>query len=103
MSRADVIIIDDLIDTGGTLVNSAELCLLRGARSARAVATHAVLSGDAQKRLASEALQSVAFTNTLQRDPETLLKKCEILDVAPLLGEAIRRIHNAESVSSLFI
>ena len=99
----DVIIIDDLIDTGGTLVNSAELCLLRGARSARAVATHAVLSGDAQQRLASEALQSVAFTNTLQRDPETLLKKCEILDVAPLLGEAIRRIHNAESVSSLFI
>lgn len=103
VAEKDVVIIDDLIDTAGTLANAAELCLEHGARSVRAVATHGVLSGEAIRRLEASPLQDVAITNSLRHDPATLPKKFKILDVAPLLGEAIRRIHNAESVSSLFI
>ena len=99
----NVVIIDDLIDTAGTLANAVNLCMERGAKSVRALATHALLSGDALSRLQNAPLESVAFTNTLAWDGEPLPGNFEILDVAPLLGEAIRRIHNAESVSSLFI
>lgn len=99
----DVIIVDDLIDTAGTLANAARLCMARGARSVRAAATHGLLSGEARQRLEESPLETVAITNTLDRGGADLPPKIEILDVAPLLGEAIRRIHNAESVSSLFI
>jgi ribose-phosphate pyrophosphokinase len=99
----DVIIVDDLIDTAGTLANAAELCMARGARSVRAAATHGLLSGQARQRLEASPLETVAITNTLDQAGGPLPAKFEILDVAPLLGEAIRRIHNAESVSSLFI
>jgi ribose-phosphate pyrophosphokinase len=98
-----VVIIDDLIDTAGTLVNAVELCRERGAKSVRAVATHALLSGEARSRLENSSIEGVAFTNTLDWSREVLPEKFEILDIAPLLGEAIRRIHNAESVSSLFV
>ncbi len=100
---SNVIIIDDMIDTAGTLVNAMELCMERGARSVRAVATHALLSGEALSRLENSPAESVAFTNTLAWDGKPLPGNFEILNVAPLLGEAIRRIHNAESVSSLFV
>jgi len=99
----DVIIVDDLIDTAGTLANAADLCMARGARSVRAAATHGLLSGQARQRLEASPLETVAITNTLDQAGGPLPAKFEILDVAPLLGEAIRRIHNAESVSSLFI
>ncbi|MBM4117856.1 ribose-phosphate pyrophosphokinase [bacterium] len=99
----DVIIVDDLIDTAGTLANAASLCMARGARSVRAAATHGLLSGQARQRLDDSPLEIVAITNTLDRDGAELPARIEILDVAPLLGEAIRRIHNAESVSSLFV
>jgi ribose-phosphate pyrophosphokinase len=99
----DVIIVDDLIDTAGTLANAADLCMARGAHSVRAAATHGLLSGQARARLEASPLETVAITNTLDQPGGPLPAKFEILDVAPLLGEAIRRIHNAESVSSLFI
>ncbi len=99
----DVVIVDDLIDTAGTLANAAELCMARGASSVRAAATHGLLSGQARARLEASPLETVAITNTLNQGGAALPPKFEILDVAPLLGEAIRRIHNAESVSSLFV
>ncbi|MCB1162112.1 MAG: ribose-phosphate pyrophosphokinase [Candidatus Krumholzibacteriia bacterium] len=99
----DVVIVDDLIDTAGTLANAAELCMARGARSVRAAATHGLLSGQAIARLSASPLKDVAITNSLNRENDDLPPSVQILDVAPLLGEAIRRIHNAESVSSLFI
>jgi ribose-phosphate pyrophosphokinase len=99
----NVVIFDDMIDTAGTLVNAAELVKKSGARSVRAVATHALFSGEAISRLDSSVIESVAFTNSLHWDKSELPKKFKILDLAPLLGEAIRRIHNAESVSSLFV
>ncbi|MBN2171896.1 MAG: ribose-phosphate pyrophosphokinase [Candidatus Krumholzibacteriota bacterium] len=98
-----VVIIDDLIDTGGTLVNAADLCMARGARSVRAVASHGLLSGDAVQRLDDSVIDAVGITNSVNQDAGRLPEKFRILDIAPLLGEAIRRIHNAESVSSLFI
>ncbi|MCP4548859.1 MAG: ribose-phosphate pyrophosphokinase [bacterium] len=99
----NVVIFDDMIDTAGTIVNSAQLCLKLGALSVRAVATHGVLSGEAITRLDSSDIATVAITNTLDMAPKNLPEKFKILDVSPLLGEAIRRIHNSESVSSLFI
>ena len=99
----DVIIIDDMIDTAGTLANAAELCMEQGARTVRAAATHGLLSGEAVARLAASPLKEVAISNSLSQGEKDLPGKFKILDVAPLLGEAIRRIHNAESVSSLFI
>ncbi len=99
----DVIIIDDMIDTAGTLANAAELCMEQGARTVRAAATHGLLSGEAVARLSASPLKEVAISNSLNQEDRGLPGKFKILDVAPLLGEAIRRIHNAESVSSLFI
>ncbi len=96
-------ILDDMIDTAGTLVQAAELCDLKGALSVHATATHAVLSGPAKQRIDESPMASLAVTNSLELDASRMPEKCTVLDVAPLLGEAIRRIHNAESVSSLFV
>jgi ribose-phosphate pyrophosphokinase len=98
-----VYILDDMIDTAGTLVQAAQLCADSGALSVNATATHAVLSGPAKKRIDDSPLASLAVTNSLDLDSSRMPDNCTVLDIAPLLAEAIRRIHNAESVSSLFV
>jgi ribose-phosphate pyrophosphokinase len=99
----DCIILDDMIDTAGTLCNAAGALAEAGARRVFAVATHAVLSGPAVERIKSSVLEEVVISDTIPLKPEGhKTGKFKVLSVAPLLGEAIKRIHNGDSVSSLF-
>lgn len=97
------ILYDDMIDTGGTITKAASALKENGAKSVIACATHAVLSGSAIERLSESVLDEVVFSNTIQLPPEKQIDKIRRLSVAQLVGEAIRRIHNEESVSSLFV
>jgi ribose-phosphate pyrophosphokinase len=100
----DCIIVDDLIDTAGTLCNAARAVMDGGAKSVVAVATHGVLSGPAVKRIDESALTEVVVTNSILHSEEARAsKKIKFLSIGRLLGEAIRRIHNSDSVSSLFV
>ncbi len=98
-----VLLLDDMIDTAGTIVQGAQACIDQGARDVMTACTHAVLSGPALERLQASCLSEVVITNTIPlRGKELVCPKLHQLSVAPLLGEAIRRIHEDESVSSLF-
>ena len=100
----DALLLDDMIDTAGIIVQGAQACAENGARRVLAGCTHAVLSGPALQRLNNSVLDEVIVTNSIPlAGKEQDCKKITILSVAPLLGEAIRRIHNEESVSSLFV
>ncbi len=100
----DCVIIDDIIDTAGTLVGSAKALTERGARSVYAAGVHPVLSGPAVERINSSTIEKVLVTDTLSLSEEAARSpKIEQLSVAVLLGEAIRRIHEGASVSSLFV
>lgn len=95
---------DDMIDTAGTIVQTAQTCMDNGALSAWAGSTHAVLSGPALERLQSSCLREVMVTNTIPLNgKDQQCPKLKTLSVAPLLGEAILRIHREESVTSLFV
>jgi ribose-phosphate pyrophosphokinase len=99
----DCIILDDMIDTAGTLCNGAQALTDAGARRVYACATHPVLSGSAIERIAKSVLQEVVVTDTIPlRAGAEQTGKFKVLTVASLLGEAIRRIHAGDSVSSLF-
>jgi ribose-phosphate pyrophosphokinase len=100
----DCIIVDDLIDTAGTLCNAARAVMERGAKRVVAVATHGVLSGPAVQRIVDSPLDEVVVTNSIPLSEEARAsKKIKTVSIARLLGEAIRRIHNSDSVSSLFV
>jgi ribose-phosphate pyrophosphokinase len=99
----DVVIIDDMIDTAGTLIQAAQAIEREGARRVLAAAVHAVLSGPALSRIAGSGLEEVIVTNSVPLPPERRLPSFQVLSVAPLLGEAIRRIHDEESVSTMFV
>ncbi|MGQ9497401.1 MAG: ribose-phosphate diphosphokinase [Desulfotomaculales bacterium] len=96
------VIVDDIIDTAGTIVKAAEALLQFGARAVYVCCTHPVLSGPAVKRLAESPVQEVIVTNTIPVGREKAIDKIKILSVAPLLGEAIIRVHEDLSVSKLF-
>ena len=97
------LLLDDMIDTAGTIVQGAQACADKGARQVWTACTHAVLSGPALERLQQSCLTQVVVTNTIPlRGKDQICTKLHQLSVAPLLGEAIRRIHEDESVSSLF-
>lgn len=100
----DCVIIDDIIDTAGTLVGSAKALTERGARTVFAAGVHPVLSGPAVDRINSSVLEKVMVTDTLSLSEEAAESpRIEQLSLAVLLGEAIRRIHEGASVSSLFV
>jgi ribose-phosphate pyrophosphokinase len=100
----DCVIVDDIIDTAGTLVHSAEALIERGARSVYATGVHPVFSGPAIDRINSSAIERVMVTDTLALSESARnCPKVEQLSLAVLLGEAIRRIHEGASVSSLFV
>jgi ribose-phosphate pyrophosphokinase len=97
------LLLDDMIDTAGTIVQGAQACADKGARRVWAGCTHAVLSGPALERLQASCLTEVVVTDTIPLNgKERRCSKLRVLSVAPLLGEAISRIHEEESVSSLF-
>ncbi len=100
----DAIVVDDMIDTAGTLTNAARALMEAGARTVSACATHAVFSGPAIKRIEESPLKEVIVTDTIPLRPEAkACSKIKQLTVARLLGEAIKRIHHGDSISSLFI
>jgi len=97
----DVILVDDMVDTAGTITKAANLMLENGARSVRAVASHAVMSDPASLRVDQSALTEMIFTDSIP-----YAKKCEkvkVLSVAEMFAEAIRRVCNNESISSLYV
>ncbi len=96
----DVIILDDLIDTAGTITKAANLIKQEGARSVRAFAAHGVLSGPAIERISDSALEEVYFTDSLEPKPGS--DKIKYLTIADTLGEAIKRVYKNQSISSLF-
>lgn len=97
-----VIMIDDIIDTAGTITQGAQALVDRGAKEVYACCTHPVLSGPALDRLEKSVLKEIVVTNTIPLDPEKKIPKIKMLSVAPLLGAAIVRIHEDLSVSKLF-
>jgi ribose-phosphate pyrophosphokinase len=98
----DVIIRDDLIDTGGSIISAAAALRERGAQTIYAACTHALLSGNAVPRIEESELTRLIVSDTIKLGPERQSPKIDVLSVAPLLGEAIHRIHEAKSVSALF-
>jgi ribose-phosphate pyrophosphokinase len=103
VSGRDCILVDDLVDSGGTHCNAADALMKRGALSASAYVTHGVLSGAAVARIASSPIEMMTITDSIQATDE--VKQCDNireLTIAPLLAEAMRRISDESSVSSLF-
>lgn len=99
----DCILVDDMIDTGGTLCKAAEALKERGAKRVFAYATHAVFSGAAVQHLASDAIDEIVVTDTVPLSPEMkALGKVRVLTLSSMLAEAIRRISNEESISAMF-
>lgn len=104
VAGSNTLIVDDIIDTAGTLNKTVEALKSKGAQRVLAAGVHGVLSGPAIQRIAASPLESVLITNTTPvEDKLARLSKLKALSVAPLLGEAIRRIHENSSVSSLFV
>ena len=95
------IMLDDMIDTAGTMLEGAKLIMERGAVEVHCAATHAVLSAPAYERLEHEIIKSVVLTNSIPIPPEKRLDKMEVLSLAPLLAEAIANIHRDASVSTI--
>ena len=99
-----VVILDDMVDTAGTLCKAADALKEQGAKEVHGCATHPVLSGPAIERLEASSLETLVVTNTIPLSEKAKkLEKIKVLSVSNLLGEAIRRIHNDDSVSSLFV
>ena len=98
----DVLIIDDMVDTAGTTVNAAKAAIEKGAKTVTAIATHGVLSGPAISRLKDSPITKIIFTDTILISNEKKLDNMVVVSVADVFGAAINRIHNGESVSSLF-
>jgi ribose-phosphate pyrophosphokinase len=96
------IIVDDIVDTGGTLIKAAESLLKEGAVDVRACCVHPVLSGNAFERLQASPLSEIIVTDTIPIPRPTADSKFKVISIAPLVAEAIRRIHAEDSVSGLF-
>ena len=100
----DCVLLDDIIDTAGTITNAARALKEHGAKRIFAAATHAVLSGPALDRIEDSPLEEIITTDTIPLPPGAEGNpKYRVLSVARLLGEAIKRIHHSDSVSSLFV
>ncbi len=98
----NVVIVDDMVSTAGSLVEATEAIKKEGARDVYAAITHPVLCGSAVQRISRAPLKLLLVTDTIAIPRETMIKKIKVLSVAPLLSEAIKRIHNEVSVSVLF-
>lgn len=102
IANKKVILIDDIIDTAGSIVNGAEALIKLGAKEVYACCTHAVLSGPAIERLQNSVIKEIIILNTIPLTPEKTIDKIKVLSVAPVFAEAIKRIYDDVSVSVLF-
>jgi ribose-phosphate pyrophosphokinase len=96
------ILMDDMIDTAGTITNAANALKDLGAESVKACATHAVLSGPAIERIEASAIEELVLLNTLPIAEEKQIEKMEIVSVAPIFAEAIKRVYTNGPISELF-
>ena len=97
------IIVDDIIDSGGTIVNAAKALKARGAKEVYVYITHGVLTGEAVKKIKNSVIKSLVITDTIDNGQKTInVKNIEVLPISSLMGEAIKRISNSTSVSDLF-
>ncbi|MCK5781882.1 MAG: ribose-phosphate pyrophosphokinase [Flavobacteriales bacterium] len=97
----NVVLVDDMIDTGGTIVKAAEMMMEKGAKSVRAMITHPILSGPAHDRIRNSVLEELIVTNTLSLKEEN--SKIKVLSCAPLFADVMKRVHSHESISDKFI
>ncbi len=103
VEKKRAVIIDDMVDTAGTLVQAARAIVASGAKDVWAYATHAVLSGPAIERIDGSPLKELVVTDTIAlRDNARACKRIRVLSVAPLVAEAVKRVHTGESISTLF-
>ena len=98
----NILIVDDMIDTAGTICMAADMLMSRGAKSVRAAITHPVLSGPAYERINDSALQEVIVTDTIPLNPDKDLHKFTVLSVADMFADVIERVHNYKEISSIF-
>lgn len=104
VDNKDTLLIDDMVDTAGTMAQAAKALREQGAKRVSAACTHAVLSGAAIERINNSAMEELIVTNTIPLDSKMMLcKKLKVLSIASLLGDAIKRIHEESSISSLFV
>ena len=96
------VIVDDIIDSGGTIVNAAKALKARGARDVYVYITHGVLSGEAVKKIKGSVIKNLVITDTIDNNKIKGVKNIEVLPISALMGEAIKRISNSTSVSDLF-
>jgi ribose-phosphate pyrophosphokinase len=100
----DTIILDDMIDTGGTIIQASTALMEKGSEQVIAACSHAVLSGSAVEKVNNSVIKELIVTNTIPFDSKKeQCKKLTVLSIAPLIGEAIRRIHEESTISSLFV
>lgn len=97
----DIILIDDMVDTAGTITKAAELMMENGATSVRALCTHAIMSDPATERVNASPLQEIIFTNSIPYTKDC--HKCTVISVARLFADTIRRVHENESISSQYL
>ena len=97
------VIVDDIIDSGGTIINAAKALKQRGAKEVYVYITHGVLSGEAVKNIKGSVIKNLVITNTIDNNNKIKsVKNIEVLSISGLMGEAIKRISNSTSVSDLF-
>ena len=96
-----VILVDDMVDTGGTLTKAADMMLERGALSVRAICTHAILSGSAIEKIENSSLTELIVTDSIPLKKES--SKIKVLSCAPLFAEVMQMVQNNDSISSKFI
>ena len=104
VNKGTCVLVDDMVDTAGTLCKAATALKKRGAKKVVAYATHPVLSGDAINNISNSELDKLVVSNSIPlSDDSKRCKKIHVLPLGPMLAEAIRRISNKESISAMFL
>ena len=102
IENKNCVLLDDMIDTAGTITNAANALKEMGAKSVKACATHPVLSGPAIERIEASAIEELVLLNTMPIPEEKMLDKIKVISVGPIFAETLTRVHNNESISKLF-